>query len=150
MKATEIARRWHEIAARGAVADPDVFFQFIADWIAFNAIYSSRFATVKGERNQVHALASDPEAVGRHQELLKSDDGYRQCIDAIKAHGVFDYRKRNYRRIGDDLNLKDVLDCTYQIRCNLFHGDKQHDEDRDRLLVEAGFKIISEIVTPFI
>jgi hypothetical protein len=118
-------------------------------WIAFNALYASRRSTEKSERRQVHAFAREPDAVMRHKSLLQADDEYRKSIAAIKAHGVFNYRKQNYLQIGKDLDLKDVLDCTYQVRCNLFHGDKFPDDDSDRRLVEAAFKITSEIVRAF-
>jgi hypothetical protein len=150
MNPQDVARAWLGVASQAEKAEPAPFFRFMTAWIAFNALYASTHPRGKSEREQVRAFAEMQDAVNRHYHLLKVDEEYLKSIAAIKEHGVWDDRKRKHCQIGDDLELKDVLDCTYQIRCNLFHGDKFPDNDRDKRLVEAGFKITSEIVRAFV
>jgi len=149
MTPEDVARAWISIALQAVDSEPAPFFRFMTAWIALNALYASRHLTVKSERRQVHAFAREPDAVMRHRSLLQANEEYRQSVACIKAPGVFNYRKQKRLQIGDDLNLVDVLNCTYQVRCNLFHGDKFPDDESDKRLVEAAFKITSEIVKAF-
>jgi hypothetical protein len=45
MQLSEIIRVWYSLATGGDVDRSDVFFRFIALWVAFNALYASRHSS---------------------------------------------------------------------------------------------------------
>ena len=47
-------------------------------------------------------------------------------------------------------NIDQVLDVIYQIRCNLFHGQKSMIDPHDHELVDLAFHILSKILRPAI
>jgi len=151
MNPQEITRRWYEISTHGATTGTDSFFRFIAIWIAFNALYASRHGSARGDRNQVKNFAGSQQAKQRHEELLTRDAEYQNATQYIGCRSVFDSRnpRRRYQ-VPSNRKLKDLLNCVYQIRCNLFHGGKQPDDVRDATLVEAGYTVISKLIEAFL
>lgn len=151
MNPEEITRRWYEIASHGAATAPDSFFRFIAIWIAFNALYASRHGGARTDRDQVKSFAGSQQAKRRHEELLTLDTQYQNAIQDIRYRGVFNSRNPQRRyQVPNNRNLKDLLNCVYQIRCNLFHGGKRPDDVRDATLVEAGYTVVSKLVEAFL
>jgi hypothetical protein len=46
-------------------------------------------------------------------------------------------------------NLRQVMRCIYQIRCNFFHSGKVPGNPRDEKLVDAAFTIVSKLIEPW-
>jgi hypothetical protein len=56
-----------------------------------------------------------------------------------------EYRGKREVRIIDVSSFGEVLEAIYTIRCNLFHGEKSPNDERDCALVELAFRILSRI-----
>jgi hypothetical protein len=151
MELSAIIRAWHPLATGGDIDRSDVFFRFIALWVAFNALYASRHSSDIGDWDQVRSFAGDPDAVDRHRELIRTDSDYDKAIDVLAQRGVRDLRDLNrgaVRRIRNRQNLTEVASCVYQVRCNLFHGGKTPENPRDAKLVEACHTIVLKLIEP--
>lgn len=130
------------------MVDPsDPFVRFIAIWISFNALYENNLPAEK-EWQQIDAIAQRADLVASHSALLAfpSATSYRDAITVLETGGVHSVRTGKQRTIDSQRKLASVLGCIYQIRCNLFHGGKHRDDDRDRQLSEAGFTIIASLL----
>jgi hypothetical protein len=150
MQLSDIIRAWHTRATGGEVDRSDVFFRFVAIWVAFNALYASRHSSDIGDLDQVRSFAGDPDAVDRHRELIRTDAEYGRAIDSLSQRGVRNLSGYGTRRIRDRNSLTDVASCVYQVRCNLFHGGKTPEDPRDARLVEACYTIVLKLIEPLV
>lgn len=131
-------------------SDFDLFIKFISLWVTFNAIYELTCSSVSGDKNKVSAFSELPEAQSTHIELMSSAV-YKQAVDILAENGILKLPSRNSRQeINDINNLKEVMLCVYQVRCNLFHGGKTPEDARDLEVVGAAYTIVAELITPFI
>jgi hypothetical protein len=146
MTIDEIIQQWYTVACGGNLGELDIFFKFVAIWVAFNALYTSRHSDEIGDWEQVRSFAGEPSVIDRHRELLQNDHAYRNAVGVLKKRGVYDVRRRTLRRIRDENDLTAVTSCLYQVRCNLFHGGKMPDNPRDEALVFASYAIVSKLI----
>src|SRR6266851_34600 len=125
MRLSDIILTWHKLASGGEVNQTDIFFRFVAIWIVFNGLYTSRHSRDTGDWDQVRSFAGDSDAIDRHRQLLQTDEEYRRAVDVLRERGVGSLSRLGVRRqIRRVDNLTDVLSSVYQVRCNLFHGGK--------------------------
>jgi hypothetical protein len=153
MELDDIINTWYRLASKGTIdasEDSDVFFKFIAVWVAFNALYASRYSNETGDREQVLRFAGQPDVVDGHRGLTAGDTAYVAAINVLKEHGVANLRGGGRRKISNINNLNEVLSCAYQVRCNLFHGGKAPGNPRDESLVGASYTIVSKLIAPFV
>lgn len=150
MDVQELIAKWYSIATEGSVGIRDVFFNFVAVWVAFNALYTSRHSDDTGDWDQIRSFAGEPEAIDRHRILLLQEPEYQQAVGVLKQDGVYDTHRRRRRTIRDENNLTEVATCLYQVRCNLFHGGKMPGNPRDERLVEASYKVVSRLIEPYV
>jgi hypothetical protein len=165
----DIIKQWFAIAKNGPETLrtqpwPDPFFQFVAVWVAFNALvtarYSVRTGTILGDRQLVNRFCRDPRARRVHAGLRRHDTVYNDAIRLLSEKPVLDMQQesvpeeaRDDRYVPDSIDaqgsLWSVLHYIYTVRCNLFHGGKRPDHPRDEALVTAGYEIVSRLITPF-
>lgn len=150
MKISQIIEKWYALARGKDVERDDVFFRFVALWVAFNALYASQNTGDVGDWDQVRAFAGEPEVVDRHRQLLRGSEKYKRAVLALKERGVFDVSTRRHRTIQNEQNLSQVMSCLYQVRCNLFHGGKLPGNPRDEKLVQASYDLASLLLEPFL
>jgi hypothetical protein len=149
MELDEIISTWYKLASGGNVAleeNSNVFFKFIAVWVAFNALYASKYSSESGDRDQVIRFAGEPLIIDRHRQLAKDDADYLEAANILKERGVGNLRGGGTRKISSVNNLNDVMLCVYQVRCNLFHGGKAPGNARDERLVGASYTITSKLI----
>jgi hypothetical protein len=115
-----------------------VFGSFISVWIAFNALYSAR--RPGPERRAVLAYATTEDTRHRHQQLLLTPD-YLGAVNVLAAKGIRGGRRRI--TVEDVTDSERIFECVYEIRCNLFYGDKRPENQRDQQVVEAARVIVS-------
>mgnify|MGYP007092098083 CR=1 FL=1 len=137
---------WYRLSNGEAIDQSDLFFRFVAAWVAFNAFYSSRMHDEVGDWNQVRAYAGEPEMIDLHRKLLEVNLDYRKAVNVLKEKGVYDTATHKHRAIREPRNLTQVVSCLYQVRCNLFHGGKAPGDLRDRRLVKAAHTITSCLI----
>ena len=52
MTIDEIIQKWYTVACGENLGDLDIFFKFVAVWVAFNALYTSRHSDEIGDWDQ--------------------------------------------------------------------------------------------------
>jgi len=150
MEIEHIIQQWYTLASSGDVSRGDIFFRFVAAWVAFNALYTSRHSDDIGDWDQVRSFAGELDAINRHRQLIDQDQSYQRAIQVLKEKGVGDLRRGYSRRIRNEYNFTEVASCLYQVRCNLFHGGKLPGNPRDERLVAASCEIVSKLSAPFL
>jgi hypothetical protein len=133
-------------------------------WVSFNCFFVSEFygsAKEKSkrrepsERDYLKLIWTKEEYKNQYKELLETGSfnhkitALYNCIsgDNFITHfkgKVADMRPNrqieSMAQAFDDINnFEQFLSVVYQIRCNLFHGNKNPYSDADALLVEAAF-----------
>jgi hypothetical protein len=141
-----LIEQWYDLASQNSTdksAPSNIYFRFMALWVAFNALYDSRpWAYRKRDREQVELFSrEDRRARDQHEELMRDDDEYRKAVYYLKKH-----QRDVDCELEDEQELKDVLLCVYKVRNNLFHARKLHGNLLDEELVRASHKILSELM----
>lgn len=150
MDISRIIKTWHSLATGSEVQRDDVFFRFVALWVAFNALYSSFSDRDIGDRQQVRGFAKRREVRHHHTTLINTDASYREAVSLLQSRGITDTATGALTELHNIHSAERVLMCTYQVRCNLFHGGKLPDSSRDQQVVSASFTILSKIIDPFL
>jgi hypothetical protein len=177
VKIEDIARKWFDLALEGEVDPEDPFLRFIAVWVAFNGVCSwtykrsrsgawrNRLREIRrrknrnvkqrwvGDKEQVELFSTEEEAIDLHHRLLSKDREYKTAVSSLQEKQPVHNpdKPNNPARIEDNTDLEQVLLCIYQVRCNLFHGDKMPEKSsaRDEGLVRASYRIISKLIEPY-
>jgi len=94
------------------------------------------------------------------KEPLNNVFGYNEEIIKIKWWDCSDNNNPKIKDYEDDIvkdgkihNLKDwinMVEFWYSIRCNLFHGVKDLQKERDEFLVKYGYKTLNELLKIFL
>lgn len=137
----ELIRKWHELATTDPAIQNNVFFKFVATWVAFNAFYAEMFPKLSGQdRAQINKYSELPVTQSKHVELLKNHE-YKAAVEFFCRQGV---RGESYPRSLHDTTA--IFKQVYRVRCNLFHGGKMPENPRDYSLVQNAYTIVSRIV----
>lgn len=145
-----IIRDWRSVAVDDTTHD--IFFRFIALWIAFNAYYISRYHRYDdsdarvADRKYVRRFGQEHENVARHRQLVKSRDAYAAAVQVLAARGVQDAVSGEITAVHDSADLLQVIEAVYLVRCNIFHGGKLRGEPRDEKVTSAAFAILSGLL----
>jgi len=82
-------------------------------------------------------------------QLMKLDKEFVKSVKELKnecpVHDMRPSHTTDCKTITDVHNFGEVLDVIYSIRCNLFHGQKSPDEDRDMKLVMFSYRILERM-----
>ena len=137
----ELIQKWHELASTDPAIQDNVFFKFVATWVAFNAFYAEMFPELSGQdKKQIEKYSDLPETKKIHSELLK-DQQYKAAVLFFCMQGVRDVAKPR-----DLFDMQTIFKQVYKVRCNLFHGGKLPKNPRDYSLVQNAYIIVSRIV----
>jgi hypothetical protein len=155
-KLGDLVREWYEISQGQVPQQPSIFFQFIAGWIAFNAIYAADGSPGDTDRGLLKRYARRPDVQDVHRCLFDSDRKYQEAVRALARKRILDMRYED----GDDgspstpgaeitrgRSAAQVLLAIYQVRSNLLHGGKHPHNPRDAEVVRASHAIISRLLT---
>ncbi len=133
---------WYEVATGPSIsvgALQNTYFQFMALWVAFNALYDSKFSHVsRQDWEQIDKFAEIDEAKTRYCELLRSNVEYRESVACLREYWA--------QKIRDENSLKQVLSTIQKVRNNLFHGRKLPGNLEGESLVRASYVIVSELM----
>jgi hypothetical protein len=150
------------LATARAATDP--FVRFEAFWKAFNVYYECFYQ--RGQRNQEHDLIS--------RAVVMIPPGLRGSVlspaninPIIELEPIYDeklWRRFEHEDRGKHLqakrDLKEILqgaapgpshlnllaDVLYVVRCNMFHGFKSADQERDRAVVSGTLPALASLV----
>lgn len=129
-----------------------IFDQFISLWFAFNSL-GTYLSKKDKDSEMLRWIKAHTDLPAIHKTLIKNDPQFLQRIKRLADYTVLDMRpghKGESKSISDLNSLDELLDVIYQIRCNLFHGQKSRIDPRDRELVEVAFYILSKMFKPIV
>lgn len=151
MSLYDIIGPWAKLAKGESIDTDNPFIRFISIWIAFGGIYTALFDSTS-ENQRIRKFSDRLDMKGRHNMLLGSEEEYKDAVEAIAEKGILDINnlEGDPLRIYDKKELRQVLRCVYQVRCNLFHSGKDINDPRDIKLVSASFTIISKLIDPLL
>ena len=135
MAKKDYALEWYRY---GLQNDEDYIFRFMMHWIAFNWLYS------ECDRNS--EIANINAYCEMNYEKLKRYNPFN--TEAFKEFRKGPIRGRSGGRSPEDLfddicnkhgerRVKSMLLTVYRVRCNLFHGTKRIDIERDQELIKS-------------
>jgi hypothetical protein len=136
----QLIRKWHELATSDPAIQENVFFKFVASWVAFNAFYAEMFPKPSKDSIQVEKYSLSDTANRKHADLLKNPE-YKAAVEYFCRQGV--HGEPGPISLYD---TKAIFNHVYKVRCNLFHGGKMPENPRDYKLVESAYAIVSRIV----
>jgi hypothetical protein len=119
--------------------------RFISLWIAFNGWMRGMFGEDIGDRRQIESVKGMQDFEEVFNKLRKEDAAFREYLEELENVSVVNMQFKNnrediYRYRGSFESLIEIL---YQVRCNLFHGRKNVDEDKkDFELVGLSYRIL--------
>lgn len=153
----KIIKDWFEKSQ----SEDDIFNQFIALWISFNAFFIAKFkneftnSRFPAEYEFLNKVKDDSSLKDLYQSLDK-DSNFNDFLDFLENGNddvgthfpkkVADMRfESNESKAKEFSNIDDFsqfIDVIYKIRCNLFHGNKSDSNPADKFLVEYAYKIL--------
>lgn len=127
---TNLAKRWYE---KGK-AENDPFDKVIYLWISYNALYGNVYG--KSEKDRAIRCADEifAENLENGKMLLATEDaqyfGKRVITNCKNIEKTTEEQRdiiancdySNYKSCAN--TMESLIACIYQVRCNLFHGDK--------------------------
>ncbi len=147
-----------ELAYRIRTAAPADWKEFSNLWMAFNAIYGGE--PDRKERSRVIAAIrrnmTDRQALAVLRQITRSVDSllavppgnmmierWDPSFRAASQRYAVMYRNKKESSVS---RLAAVAAVLYQVRCNLIHGSKDPELERDRMLVTESLAILAALV----
>ena len=143
---------WYRKSQKIKVAQFTIFDQFISLWLAFNS-WGTYLSKADIDRAMLEYVKENAQLKSVYSELVQKDNVFHTMVGQLATRTVRDMRPGH---LGDSTSITDisnfgqVLDMIYQIRCNLFHGQKNELVEGERELVELAFKILTRVFEPVI
>lgn len=136
----KIALRWWKKSQK----EDDVFDRFICLWIAFNALYGIKSGSNQDQiKSLIEELYDDA-----YDIILENIDFFYTPIKnlnpSIRRLDTSNYIRELKASSNNRDKLVQLMYCIYQVRCNLFHGGKTPDSDRDYKVVRNACKILQQ------
>jgi len=148
----ELIVQWFKRSQKQRVRKFTVFDQFISLWFAFNS-WGTYLSKEDRDTDMFNWIKRNTKLPQIFEELTKSNPEFISKLQRLSQYEVLDMRPRHQgesKSISDLHSLDQVLQVIYQIRCNLFHGQKSMIDPHDKELVELAFCILSRIFEPII
>lgn len=132
----------------GITFDNEPFIPFMTLWMSYNNFYNN----FTGNERTKACKVGDDEDVQKIFEEYKCD--FLSKFSNIPQHHskirlcVFNPNKRKWDAYFDEqhFEIKDFLSAVYQIRCNLFHGNKAPNIDVDKELVKWAYECLYKLL----
>ncbi len=135
--------RWLKRAERRKqyVDDGD---RFISLWVAFNGWLKGKYGEASSDRELIDKVKTLAEMEHVFNNLKNSKGAFARDLNQLSSYEVYN------TKYPDDGNIKkydetfgSLIETIYQIRCNLFHGRKNIDDNKkDIKLVTLGYRIL--------
>jgi len=144
----------------GSLEHKDSSDKFLAIWIAFNIMYNLYDALNNPSHKNEY---KDRKKAIDIRALLDSKSIIKQRLNMPDLVKLFNKYNISSRRGGTIIKhnvhlqqayeqgkykeaLKNLLECLYKIRCNLFHGVKGRDDFRQEILLERCYSVLQILV----
>ena len=137
----------------------DYFDKFVYGFFAFNALYSEFYLETNDERRAIKEFLDDHFENCR-QGLKKIFDlpEYQYFCDRnpirdMRHNVISQFAREDLERIKERIprkSTKSMLMILYQIRCNLFHGDKSFANINDQEIMKNASELLLQYNTIFL
>lgn len=147
----ELIIRWFERSQKQRTRVFTIFDQFISLWFSFNS-WGTYLTKKDTDREMINQVKTNNALLTTYSNLIKNDD-FKRDVSRLAEYGVWDMRPNHEDKlttISDVNDFGQILDAIYQVRCNLFHGQKSIINPHDFELVELSFRILSSVFKPLI
>jgi len=136
--------RWLERAERGQeyIDDGD---RFISLWIAFNGWMKGKFGEAIQDKTLINRAKRAKDIRQAFDDLKRDDCGFAECLKELSEYTVADMRHLDVQSGMQryDGTFDSLIEVIYLVRCNLFHGRKEINEDKkDFELVRLSYQIL--------
>lgn len=138
------AEGWLQRAERGRVFVDDGD-RFISLWIAFNGWMSGKFGEDTADGNKIRSVKKMQDFQEVFERLREDNLSFKECLDKIEGISVVNmqFRKNREQVYRYDGTFESLIEVIYRVRCNLFHGRKNIDEDKkDIELVRLAYRVL--------
>ncbi len=153
--AISVSRIWKGKAEK----ESDCYDKFVYLWFAFNSLYNQHFDAYRNsERDAIKNLVNDNKHCFSEQVASKlfNDSSVIYFQDRIirDCKGTGRDTRQNSLKLRDPNShrfekVKALCMILYQVRCNLFHGNKMFGRDSDDIVVEQASLALAQIVDAF-
>ncbi len=138
--------RWIERAERKEGHDPiDMGDKFISLWIAFNAWLKKEFVEAKTDHDLIEEVVGFRPIEDTFEDLKIENGEFQKTLLILKKYSIKDMRHPDDKSKQKNYNssFESLIRSIYLIRCNLFHGTKNIEDDKtDKDLVSLAYKIL--------
>jgi hypothetical protein len=139
----KFTREWLNRAERGEGEFVDDVDRFISLWIAFNGWMKGKFGEGENDAELLKKAGELPEFNACFEHLRENDPDFRENLEKITNYSVGNMRDPEAKGLIYKHTLKSLIEVLYRVRCNLFHGRKQINEDeKDKKLVSLSLNIL--------
>jgi len=126
---------------------------FISLWIAFNALLKSQYGESLTDRKLIEKIILDERIIKVFNEVKEKNISAQKALEVLGQYDILDMRDPHNvaKKINYDGSFKSLIEGLYQIRCNLFHGRKDVDEDtKDIELVGTAYAVLLPILKDYL
>ncbi|MCJ7455751.1 hypothetical protein MUP07_03280 [Candidatus Bathyarchaeota archaeon] len=140
-----LIRRWYARAKPGTFLVNDPFDNFVCLWLAFNAWGSYVTGIESNDSDMKNRLKTDPRLVDSFKKH-RQDPEFNKKLLQMKSVKIPTHRTApEYVCLNDEESFGEVLEVIYRIRCNLFHGRKDPEEQQERKYVEWAAFVLDHV-----
>ena len=136
--------RWLQRAQRRQVFVDDGD-RFISLWIAFNGWMRGKFGEGVSDRNQIESVKEMQDFKDVFNHLKKKDFEFGEHLAKLERLPIVNMQFKNNEEVTYvyDGTFESLIEVIYQVRCNLFHGRKDINEDKkDIEAVSLAYQIL--------
>lgn len=122
--------------------------RFMALWVAFNGWLKKKYGESRTDKMLIHKAKENEELKSIFETNKTGNDEYKIYLTRLEQYSVRDMRKPDDENRNKEYNgsYESLIEVIYQIRCNLFHGRKNVDEDeKDYELIEMAYHLLLPI-----
>ena len=120
----------------------DYFFKFISYWIAFNCWLVAK-TNEDRDRDALDKLYKESGLYGNFSNIINGNN--KKLFDDLAD--IRPIENKGTRHFLNNVNdFKEVMNFLYAIRCNLFHGRKSDNNERDCEVINAAAPVLEIVV----
>lgn len=143
---------WLRRADRGEVIIDDGD-RFISLWIAFNGWLKKEYGENRREFQLIENVIDSNDMKAVFEKLKNGDGKFQESLNKLSCYRVINMRDEHneaeYKQY--DGNFSSLINTIYQIRCNLFHGRKNVDDNkRDSDLIGLALNILKPLFKEYL
>lgn len=120
--------------------ETNAFNKYISLWIAFNAYFSSATNEIY-ERDAIKKIKDNNKLEQWYLSIANSKE-----VSILLAISPLLNIKKNEEVVSTRENYSSIVETLYQIRNNLFHGNKSEHVERDTDVINAALPILKKLV----